>query len=199
MENQKPQGARPPLPPLKTSGSAATRPTLQTRSLEEAMPAISCQRVRLRPAWEQKTLDRIGLLMEAATKGSGLERITSAAVLLINLPFEPMPALPRRRSSEGCSIAPDRYGPRQMQRARWSSAAQRGKSDSCPIPRSAARDRDRARTRARRPRGRAPPRRGTSPNGNDGEPGARSWRSSNIVPGGARAHRRSRAFGSGRI
>src|ERR1700683_1727237 len=67
--------ARPPVQAalrLASLGLDGTRPTLQTRSLEEAMPAISCQRVRLRPAWEQKTLDRIGLLMEAATKGSGL-------------------------------------------------------------------------------------------------------------------------------
>ena len=66
--------ARPPVQAalrLASLGLDGTRPTLQTRSLEEAMPAISCQRVRLRPAWEQKTLDRIGLLMEAATKGSG--------------------------------------------------------------------------------------------------------------------------------
>ncbi len=62
--------ARPPVQAalrLASLGLDGTRPTLQTRSLEEAMPAISCQRVQLRPAWEQKTLDRIGLLMEAAT------------------------------------------------------------------------------------------------------------------------------------
>ena len=66
--------ARPPVQAalrLASLGLDGTRPTLQTRSLEEAMPAISCQRVQLRPAWEQKTLDRIGLLMEAATRGSG--------------------------------------------------------------------------------------------------------------------------------
>jgi hypothetical protein len=85
--------ARPPVQAalrLASLGLDGTRPTLQTRSLEEAMPAISCQRVQLRPAWEQKTLDRIGLLMEAATEGSGFFSRST-------IPARPDTACPRAR------------------------------------------------------------------------------------------------------